>query len=100
MEITNLTPDLITTIRDLKCVETVSQENSSQLKVHAHGDGAFDIIIDAIRAKKGKIVTMQNIQPTLEDVFLHITGRAMRDKADKKIEMPNHGRFRYKRRVR
>ncbi len=100
LEIANLTPELITTVRDLKCVETVSQENTSHLKVHAHGDGAFDRIIDAIRAKKGNIVSMQNIQPTLEDVFLHITGRAMRDKADKKIPLPNHRRFGTQRRIR
>jgi ABC-2 type transport system ATP-binding protein len=100
LEIANLTPELIATVRDLNCVETVSQENTRHLKVHAHGDGAFDSIIDAIRAKKGNIVSMQNIQPTLEDVFLHITGRAMRDKADKKIPLPNHRRFRTQRRIR
>lgn len=100
LEISNLTPDLITILRDLNCVETVSQENTSHIKVHAHGDGAFDSVIDTIRAKKGKIVSMQNIQPTLEDVFLHITGRTMRDKADNKIPMPNHGPFRAHRRVR
>jgi ABC-2 type transport system ATP-binding protein len=100
LEIANLTPDIIAIVRDLKCVETTSQENSTHIKIHAHGDDAFDSIIDAIRAKKGNIVSMQNIQPTLEDVFLHITGRAIRDKADQKIQMPNHGRFRAQRRIR
>ena len=100
LEISNLDPDLISTIRALSCVETVSQENTSHIKIHAHGDDAFDSVIDAIRAKKGKIVTIQNIQPTLEDVFLHITGRTMRDKADQKIQMPSHGRFRQQRRIR
>jgi ABC-2 type transport system ATP-binding protein len=100
LEIANLTPALIAIVRGLKCVETTSQENSTHIKIHAHGDDAFDSIIDAIRAKKGNIVSMQNIQPTLEDVFLHITGRAIRDKADQKIQMPNHGRFRAQRRIR
>jgi ABC-2 type transport system ATP-binding protein len=100
LEIANLTPDLISLVRDLNCVETISQENSSHLKIHAHGEGSFDSIIDAIRAKKGNIVSIQNIQPTLEDVFLHITGRAMRDKADKKIPLPHHRRFRSQNRIR
>jgi len=100
LEIANLTPDLMATVQDLKCVETISQENSTHIKIHAHGDVAFDSIIDAIRAKKGNIVTIQNIQPTLEDVFLHITGRAIRDKADQKIQMPNRGPFRTRRRIR
>jgi ABC-2 type transport system ATP-binding protein len=90
LEISNLASDLIEAVRDLKCVETVSQENSSHIKIHAHGDDAFDSIIDVIRAKKGNIVTMQNIQPTLEDVFLHITGREVRDTADQKIPLSRH----------
>ncbi len=93
LEIANLTPDLLATVRALKCVETVSQENSSHVKVHAHGDGAFDSIIDAVRAKKGNVVSMQNIQPTLEDVFLHITGREVRDNADQKIPLAHHRRL-------
>jgi ABC-2 type transport system ATP-binding protein len=92
LEIANLTPELLATVRNIKCVETVSQENSSHMKIHAHGDDAFDCIIDAVRAKKANIVSMQNIQPTLEDVFLHITGREVRDTADQKIPI-EHRRF-------
>ena len=93
LEISNLTPDLLATVRALECVETVSQENSSHLKIHAHGNGAFDSIIDAIRAKKANVVSIQNIQPTLEDVFLHITGREVRDTADQKIPIAQHRHF-------
>jgi ABC-2 type transport system ATP-binding protein len=93
LEIANLTPDLLATVRALECVETVSQENSSHIKIHAHGDGAFDNIIDAIRANKGNIVSMQNIQPTLEDVFLHITGHEVRETADQKIPLAEHRHF-------
>jgi ABC-2 type transport system ATP-binding protein len=92
LEIANLTPDLLETVRALKSVETVAQENSRHIKVHAHGEGAFDSIIDAVRGKKANIVSMQNIQPTLEDVFLHITGRQVRDIADQKIPL-EHRRF-------
>jgi ABC-2 type transport system ATP-binding protein len=93
LEISNLTPELITTVRALECVEAVSQENSSHLKVHAHGDDAFDTIIDAVRASKAKIDSIQNIQPTLEDVFLHVTGHEVRDSADQKIPMSEHRHF-------
>jgi hypothetical protein len=92
MEISNLTQDLVNAVRGLGVVEAVSQENSSHLKVHAHGDGAFDTIIDTVRAANGKIVSIQNIQPTLEDVFLHVTGHEVRDSADQKIPM-EHRRF-------
>jgi ABC-2 type transport system ATP-binding protein len=92
LEIANLTPELITTIRALKCVDSVTQENSLHLHLMVHGDEAFNSVIDAVREKNGKINSMENLQPTLEDVFLHITGHEVRDSADQKI-VENHGPF-------
>jgi ABC-2 type transport system ATP-binding protein len=100
LEIPNLTKKLVTKIQSLDCVKAVSQENAAHLKIHATGDEAFDTIIDTVRAEKAKLNSVENLQPTLEDVFLQITGRDMRDKADQKIQMPNHGRFRTQRRIR
>ena len=100
LEIANLTTNMIASVQSLKCVDSVSQDNSTHIKVHANGDGAFDTIIDAIRAEKGKIDSVQNLQPTLEDVFLHITGREVRDKADQKILVKEHRHFMPRRRVR
>jgi len=103
LEIPNLTNKLITKIQSVKCVSSVSRENNSHLKVHATGDDAFDLIIDAVRAEKAKINSIEKLQPTLEDVFLHITGREVRDKADNKIAIkhgPGSRGFRQKRRVR
>ena len=100
LEIPNLTKKLVTTLQALDCVKSVSQENASHIKIHATGDEAFDTIIDAVRAEKVKINSVENLQPTLEDVFLHITGREVRDKADNKIPVREHGPFRTKRRIR
>ena len=100
LEVPNLTKKLNAKIKSLDCVKSVSQENASHLKIHATGDKAFDTIIDTVRAEKAKLNSVENLQPTLEDVFLNITGREMRDKADQKIQIPNHGRFRAKRRIR
>jgi predicted amidohydrolase YtcJ len=100
LEIANLTPELITTVRALECVENVSQENSSRLRIHAHGDEAFDTIIDAVRAERAKIDSIQNLQPTLEDVFLHVTGHEVRDSANQKMPMERHRHFAAPSRVR
>ncbi|HML03137.1 MAG TPA: ATP-binding cassette domain-containing protein [Candidatus Bathyarchaeia archaeon] len=100
LEISNMTPDLVSMVRSLECVEAVSQENSSHLRIHAHGDDAFDTIVDAVRARKTKIDSIQNLQPTLEDVFLHVTGHEVRDNADRKIPMANHHHNAAKSRVR
>ena len=101
LEIPNLTKKMVTKMESLDCVKSVAQENASHIKIHATGDKAFDAIIDAIRAENAKINSIEKLQPTLEDVFLHITGREVRDRADKKIALPHGPRgFRQKRRIR
>jgi ABC-2 type transport system ATP-binding protein len=92
LEIGNLTPPIIEAIRTCKCTDAVTQENSTHLRIIVHGEEAFDSVIDAVREKDGKINSIQNLQPTLEDVFLHITGHQVRDSADQKI--PNEMRHR------
>ena len=100
LEIANLTTNMVSLIQSLKCVSSVSQDNSTHIKVHANGNDAFNTIIDAIRAEKGKISSVKNLEPTLEDVFLHITGHEVRDNADQKIPMRRHRPFMPRRRAR
>lgn len=100
LEIANLTTNMVSLIQSLRCVSSVSQNNSTHIKVHASGDEAFDTIIDAIRAEKGKIKSVKNLEPTLEDVFLQITGHEVRDKADRKIPTRRHRHFMPRSRVR
>ena len=92
LEIENLSPQIIEAINACGCVDAVTQENSLHLRVISHGQEAFDSVIDSVRASGGKINSMENLQPTLEDVFLHITGHQVRDSADQKIPM-EHKRF-------
>jgi len=100
LEIANLTANMVSLIKSLKCVSSVSQDDSTHIKVHASGDEAFDTIIDAIRARKVKVNSVKNLEPTLEDVFLHITGHEVRDKADRKIPVKRHRRFMPRPRIR
>ncbi|MEM2905342.1 MAG: ATP-binding cassette domain-containing protein [Candidatus Bathyarchaeia archaeon] len=90
LEIPNLPSNMILLIQSLGCVTTVSQDDSTHLRVHAVGDEAFDSIIDTIRANKGKITSVRSLEPSLEDVFLHITGHEVRDTAKQKISDRRH----------
>ena len=100
LEIANLTTKIVSLVQSLKCVSSVSQDDATHIKVHANGDGAFDTIIDAVRAEKGKINSVKNLEPTLEDVFLQITGHEVRDKANRKIPLRRHRRLVPRSRVR
>ncbi len=93
LDISNLTPDLVEGLKMLDCVQSVSQDNSTHVRIIARGDDSFDNVIDAVRRKGGRIASIENLQPTLEDVFLHITGHEVRDSADQKIPLPRRNRF-------
>jgi ABC-2 type transport system ATP-binding protein len=93
IDIANLTPELLESLRALDAIESVSQDNSTHIRLIARGDDAFDTVIDAVRRKGGRIASIENLQPTLEDVFLHLTGHEVRDTADQKIPLERHRRF-------
>jgi len=88
LEISNLTGDMVTKIRSLPGVDAVTQEGETKLRIIVHGENAFDEILDIVRVLKGKISSMENVQPTLEDVFLHMTGHDVRDNVESKVAVP------------
>jgi ABC-2 type transport system ATP-binding protein len=85
LEVANLNAEMISSIRALKCVDAVTQENSLSLHIIVHGEEAFNSVVDVVREKNGKITSMANLQPSLEDVFLHITGHEVRDSVEQKV---------------
>jgi ABC-2 type transport system ATP-binding protein len=93
LDISNLNPEVMGALEGLECVSSVSQDNSTHVRLIARGEDAFDNVIDAVRQKGGKIASIENQQPTLEDVFLHMTGHEVRDSADRKIPLPTRHRF-------
>jgi ABC-2 type transport system ATP-binding protein len=87
LEIPNLTNNLVSLIETLNSVQNVTRKGDTHIKVQAKGTDAFDDIIDAVRQNDGKICYIRSIEPTLEDVFLHITGHEVRDQATEKMSM-------------
>jgi len=94
LDVPNITPTLVSDIQSLACTQTVTVEDETHIRVHASGDEACDNVIDAVRSGAGQIRSIHNVEPTLEDVFLHLTGHEVREQvADKVIEAPSrHGR--------
>jgi len=85
LEIPNLTPSLMTGIKGNQCVTSMLQEDQTKLKIRAVGEDCFDTILDSIRKNGGKIKTVKNLEPSLEDVFLHLTGREVREQVSNNV---------------
>jgi len=91
VNICNLVPEIVAGIKSLECVDKVLTEKPNELKIFARGQGSVDNIIDVVRSNGGKIDMIRNVEPSLEDVFLKITGRKAEEKT---IRGNNEGRRR------
>ncbi len=85
IDITNLTEQLITALKNLDCVKSLIQQETYQLRLQANDEGCVNRIIDTIRSYSGQIRSISTLEPTLEDVFLNLTGHEIRDEATEKI---------------
>ena len=93
LKIMNLTSDLIVMLKDLDIVTALAQEDDHNIKISAKGKDALNQIIDTIRQEGGDIFSIINSnESTLEDVFLTVTGKHIRDQANEKAApTPHHG---------
>jgi ABC-2 type transport system ATP-binding protein len=94
MRVPNLTPSLSEKIRSLSCVSGMTQEDAYDLKITTKGGDAFEKLVGMIMMEGGKIDALHTQEPSLEDVFLTVTGKDMRDSASDKNATPmfdHHG---------
>lgn len=89
IQINNLTPRMITAVQASPAVQSIAQVDETHINVHVLGPTAFDTVIDLLRQHGAKVALVRNIEPSLEDVFLHLTGRQVREKV---TETVNHRR--------
>jgi len=78
-EIPNLDSNVLSSVKSLASVSSVVQDDPTHIKVSSVGSDSFDVLVDALRKSGAQIRTVRNLEPTLEDVFLKITGHEVRD---------------------
>jgi ABC-2 type transport system ATP-binding protein len=82
-DIPNLDSDIVSKVKSLDSVKAVSQDQPTHIKVTSSGSDSFDVLVDVLRKNGARIQTVRNLEPTLEDVFLKITGHEVRDQVAK-----------------
>ncbi len=90
LNIPNLCPAITDSIGALECVNSTSFPGDATVRIQAGGSDAFDEVIDAVRKNGGNIASIRSIEPTLEDVFLHLTGHEVRDQTSGKVKATGH----------
>lgn len=79
VEVMNLNEKYIEEIAKFKNVEEVSYANHVLVVVYKKGKNNLLELIDYLRSKKIQYTTIFSERPTLNDVFLELTGKELRD---------------------
>jgi len=82
-EIPNLDTKILSSVKSIGSVSSTVQDDPTHIKVSSVGSDSFDVVVDVLRKNGAQIRTVKNLEPTLEDVFLHITGHEVRDSVAK-----------------
>jgi ABC-2 type transport system ATP-binding protein len=78
--------DITALVRKIEQVKEVRKENDSYMIKSENGEVTAPLIIEALR-KEGYVVAKLSLtKPTLNEVYLHYTGKSMRDATDESRE--------------
>ena len=100
MEISNLSESILSQMKEVEAVASIVQTDSYRVRINTKGTDAVGQIVSTVIAKGGNIRTINTAEPSLQDVFLHLTGREMRDQATEKVPSVRGRRWRRTSRVR
>lgn len=79
VEVNNLNPELIQKIRELKNVDNVTYSNNILLITYKKGKNNLVDMIDYLKKESINYNKIYSERPTLNDVFLELTGKELRD---------------------
>ncbi len=85
IELTSVTDKLISEIELLKGVKNVKSnynpdKSSYEINIHhTNGSSLVQRILDCISEDKSKVINVNVIEPSLEDVFINLTGKSLRE---------------------
>jgi ABC-2 type transport system ATP-binding protein len=77
-----VTDGLLASLKALPEVREAAREEAHTARLILNGDSVpFDGMLEVSKAQGNKLKSMSLLEPTLEDVFIHYTGRGLRDTA-------------------
>jgi len=79
VKISNAGSAVIENIRNISGVDSISLQDNELSIIAASADAILARVISALDSLRCRIHSMEVEQPNLESVFLHLTGRALRD---------------------
>jgi ABC-2 type transport system ATP-binding protein len=81
VEIANLSEPMLSQLKNVESIASITRPDTYRVRIHARNSDNIAPILNALNAMGANVRAINTVLPTMEDVFLHVTGREMRDKA-------------------
>jgi ABC-2 type transport system ATP-binding protein len=81
VEIANLSEQMFSQLKTVESIASVARPDTYRIRIHTRDTDNLAPILNALNATGANVHTINTVLPTMEDVFLHVTGREMRDEA-------------------
>jgi ABC-2 type transport system ATP-binding protein len=81
VEIANLSEQMFSQLKTVESIASVARPDTYRIRIHTRDTDNLAPILNALNATGANVRTINTVLPTMEDVFLHVTGREMRDEA-------------------
>jgi ABC-2 type transport system ATP-binding protein len=85
VEIVNLNEQMLSQLKTVESIASVARPDTYRIRIHTRDTDNLAPILNALNAMGANVRTINTVLPTMEDVFLHVTGREMRDKASASV---------------
>jgi ABC-2 type transport system ATP-binding protein len=80
VEVANLSEPMLSQLKSVESIASVTQSDTYRVRIHTRNNDNIAPILSALNTMGANVRAINTVLPTMEDVFLHVTGREMRDK--------------------
>jgi ABC-2 type transport system ATP-binding protein len=100
VEIANLNEPMLSQLKNVESIASITQSDTYRVRIHTRNTDNIAPILSALNAMGASVRAINTVLPTMEDVFLHVTGREIRDKIAASVPSARGHRWRGVSRVR
>ncbi|ACR79533.1 MULTISPECIES: ABC transporter ATP-binding protein [Kosmotoga] len=86
LEVPGINNEIVEKLSSIDCVKKVISRSTEEIRVFMKCDNAVGFITNFFAKHSLKIISIKSVEPSLEDVFIKLTGHEMRDQAVKKMK--------------
>jgi ABC-2 type transport system ATP-binding protein len=100
VEIANLSEAMLSQLKNAESIASITQSDTYRVRIHTRNTDNIAPILSTLNAMGANVRAINTVLPTMEDVFLHVTGREIRDKIAASVPSVRARRWRGASRVR